>query len=157
MTDADRLNDIQSATNPFLAVEQHMGDIIGHKLFTLMVIDRETNEAARAYSSNPKEYPVKGRKPLGALSEWGEQVLTRGLPYVGYTAKDIRSVFFDHEVIARLGCASVLNVPVISDRTVIGTINLLHEENWYKPDHAERAAPFAALLVPSFLDWAKRA
>ncbi|MEM1066695.1 MAG: GAF domain-containing protein [Pseudomonadota bacterium] len=155
MTDDERLQEIQSATDLFAALELHLGEIVGHKLFTLMVIDRATNEAARLYSSDPVAYPVKGRKPLGDLTAWGEQVLARGQPYIGYTAEDIRSVFFDHELIARLGCASVLNLPVIDGPTVIGTVNLLHEAGWYRPEHAERGAPFAALLVPHYLAWAE--
>lgn len=153
MTDAERLRDIQSAADPYSALERHLGEIIGHKLFTLMVIDRATEEAARVYSSNPEAYPIKGRKPLGQLTDWGKQVLEEGRPFIGYTAEDIRSVFFDHEIIASLGCASVLNLPVHCEGTVIGTVNLLHEANWYRPEHAPRGAPFAALLVPYFLAW----
>ncbi|MEM9247998.1 MAG: GAF domain-containing protein [Pseudomonadota bacterium] len=157
MTDADRIADILAAPDPDPALERHLGEIIGHKLFTLMVIDRTTNEAARVYSSHPDAYPVKGRKPLGELTHWGTQVLERGEPYIGYDAADIRSVFFDHETIAALGCASVLNLPVSSDGTVIGTVNLLHEAHWYRPEHATRGAPFAALLVPRYLAWATAA
>ena len=153
MTDAERLNAIRNAPDTYAALDQHMSEIIGHRLFTLMVIDRATNEAARLYSSNPEAYPVKGRKPLGDLTTWGEQVLQRGEPYIGYTAEDIRSVFFDHAIIEGLGCASVLNLPVTSEGTVVGTVNLLHEAGWYTPDHAGRGAPFAALLAPSFAVW----
>lgn len=155
MTDAERLQAIKAAPDPYSALEIHLGEIIGHKLFTLMVIDRATDEAARLYSSDPEAYPVKGRKPLGDLTAWGEKVLAKGQPYIGYDAEDIRSVFFDHELIARLGCASVLNLPVISGTTVIGTVNLLHEAGWYRPEHAERGAPFAVLLVPHYLAWAE--
>ncbi|MGI9434280.1 MAG: GAF domain-containing protein [Geminicoccaceae bacterium] len=119
-----------------------------------MVIDRAANEAARIYSSDPVAYPVKGRKPLGQMTDWGAQVLDQGQPYIGYNADDIRSAFFDHETIARLGCASVLNLPVFSGGLVIGTVNLLHEESWYRPEHARRGAPFATLLAPSYLAWA---
>ena len=156
MSDAERLNDLRKASDLYPALERHLGEIIGHKLFTLMVIDRATDEAARLYSSDPIAYPVKGRKPLGKLTGWGAQVLDQGRPYIGYNAEDIRSVFFDHETIARLGCASVLNLPVLSDGLVIGTVNLLHQEGWYQLEHARRGAPFAALLAPSFLAWAAK-
>ncbi len=153
MNDADSLRAIQRAPNLYPALDHHLGEIIGHKLFTLMVIDRAADEAARLYSSNPRSYPVKGRKPLGDLSRWGDHVLGKGLPYIGSSADDIRSVFPDHKIIASLGCESVLNVPVMTGGLVIGTINLLHEAGWYQPEHAERCAPFAALLEPSFLAW----
>ncbi|MEM1267068.1 MAG: GAF domain-containing protein [Pseudomonadota bacterium] len=153
MTDAERLAVLATADPLFDAMDAHMNEVIGHKLFTLMVVDRAAHAAARVYSSAPETYPVKGRKPLGELTEWGEQVLGRGEPFLGSTAEDIRAVFPDHESIARLGCASVLNVPVTLEGAVIGTMNLLHEEGWYRAEHAERAAPFAALLAPAFKDW----
>ena len=153
MTDAERLSELQKAPDLYPALERYLGEIIGHKLFTLMVIDRVTNEAARLYSSDPVAYPVKGRKLMGQLTDWGTRVLEQGEPYIGYNAEDIRSAFFDHETIARLGCASVLNLPVFAGGLVIGTVNLLHEEGWYRPEHARRGAPFAALLAPSYLAW----
>jgi hypothetical protein len=155
LTDAERLTDLRKAPDLYPALERHLGEIIGHKLFTLMVIDRAANEAARIYSSSPVAYPVKGRKPLGQMTDWGAKVLDRGQPYIGYNADDIRSAFFDHENIAHLGCASVLNLPVFLEGLVIGTVNLLHEEGWYRPEHARRGAPFAALLAPSYLAWAE--
>jgi len=154
MTDADRLAQISASDEPYALLEHHLGDVIGHRLFTLMVIDRTTNEAARVYTSNPTAYPVKGRKPLGDLTDWGTQVLSRAEPFIGRTADDIRSVFPDHETISALGCASVLNLPVTLDGITLGTVNLLHEAEWYTPNHAVRGAPFAALMGPHFLAWA---
>lgn len=151
--DTARLNALRHAPDMFAALDRVMAEVIGHKLFTLMVIDRDANEAARVYSSDPDAYAVKGRKPLGDLTEWGAQVIDRGEPYIGYDAADIRSVFFDHETIAALGCASVLNMPVFADGRVIGTMNLLHEARWYRPEHAQRCAPYAALLTQPYLDW----
>lgn len=49
----------------------------------------------------------------------------------GKNSEDIRSVFFDHELIASLGCASVLNLPVRWDGKVIGSLNLLHQAHHY--------------------------
>ncbi len=157
MTDADRLSDIAAAPDPYPALEAHLGAVIGHKLFTLMVIDRQTDEAARIYSSHRQAYPVKGRKPLGGMTDWAAQVLTRGEPFIGQTADDLRAVFPDHQTIADLGCASVLNLPVLDGGTVIGTVNLLHEAHWYRPEHAQKGLPFAALMVPHFRAWATSA
>jgi len=58
-------------------------------------------------------------------------------------------VFFDHELIASLGCASVLNVPVVWDDRVLGTINLLHEAEWYDEADAPIGLAFANLAVPA--------
>jgi hypothetical protein len=61
-------------------------------------------------------------------------------------------VFFDHELILSLGCASVLNVPVVWDARTLGTINLLHEAGWYDEVDVPMAEVFAALSVPLLLD-----
>jgi hypothetical protein len=158
--DTDRIAKLEKLDNAeelYPALEREMGEAIGYKLFTLLVVDRGTDEVSRVYTSDPESYPVKGRKPLQVDTPWSQRLLVQGEPYIGYTADDIRSVFFDHELIASLGCDSVLNLPVISDGTVIGTVNLLHEAYWYTPDHAERGKPFAQLLVPAFLAWAQDA
>ena len=72
-------------------------------------------------------------------------------PYIGYTADDIRAVFFDHELIASLGCDSVLNVPVVWNYRMLGTINLLHEANWYSEADLPVSAIFAGLAVAPYL------
>lgn len=156
--DTDRiaaLKSLEGAEALYPALEHEMEQAFGFKLFTLLVVDRGTSEVARVYTSNPESYPVKGRKPLQENTPWAQRLLVEGEPYIGYTAEDIKSAFFDHELIASLGCDSVLNLPVIHDGTVIGTINLLHEANWYTPDHAERGKAYAELVVPSYLAWAK--
>jgi hypothetical protein len=78
-------------------------------------------------------------------------VLRDHTPYLGRTAEDIRAVFFDHELIASLGCASVLNLPVVWDGRILGTLNLLHEAHWYDEGDVPVGLVFAALAVPAFL------
>ena len=157
MTDEDLLAACRTAPDLYLALDHALDRLIGHKLFTLMEIDWRQGEAARIYSNKPAEYPVGGRKPLGALTEWGKVVLEGRKPWIAHTAEDIRGAFFDHDLIARLGCASCLSVPVIDAEApdgprVIGTINLLHESGHYEEKHAVMAAPFAELLKRSALD-----
>ena len=91
-----------------------------------------------------------GRKPIEP-TPWTRQLLEERRPYIGDTAEDIRAVFFDHELIARLGCASVLNVPVAWAGRTLGTINLLHEARWYDEGDVALAQAFAALATPAFL------
>ena len=133
----------------YQALDRATGKAIGHKLFTLLVVDEPKSEVARVYSSNPKSYPVGGRKPL-RMTGWGEQVIRGRRPYIGRNAEDIRWAFFDHELIASLGLASVLNIPVVHDGRLIGTMNLLHEQAWYADTDAPIGTLFAALLVPAF-------
>jgi len=54
------------------AVDEAVQRLVGHKLFTLLVVDGQ--EVARVYSSNPKDYPVSGRKPMNR-TPWGDHVM----------------------------------------------------------------------------------
>lgn len=162
MSDTNLLAQTRDAADLYPAIQSALDQIVGHKLFTLMAIDHGRGEAARIYTSHPAEYPVGGRKPLGDMTAWGKIVLQDRQPWIAYDSADIEGAFFDHALIAELGCASCLNVPVIEEDTpggprVIGTVNLLHGAGHYAPEHIEKVAPFAALLVQSFQDWADAA
>jgi len=151
------LDEAAGSADLYPALEAALQEVVGHKLFTVMAIDWDAGEAARVFSNQPEAYPVKGRKPLGAMTDWGAHVLEGRQAWIGRNAEDIRGAFFDHETIASLGCASCLNVPAIDDGRVIGTLNLLHEADWYEDADADRAAPFAALALPRLRAFAKTA
>jgi len=132
----------------FAALETAMGAVIGHTLFTILRYHADRRESERVWTSQPAAYPVAGRKALTPTA-WARQVFEERRPYIGRTAADIRAVFPDHELIASLGCASVLNLPVVWDGRVLGTINLLHEAEWYDEDDATLGLVFAALAAPA--------
>jgi GAF domain-containing protein len=139
----------------YRALDHIIGQLVGHKLFTLLYVTASGEEVARVYSNMPDAYPVGGRKAMGP-TPWGDHVMKGLKPYVGHTAEDIRWAFFDHELIASLGCESVLNMPVIYDGRVLGTLNLLHEAGFYRDDHARLLEPYAALLATPFLKLAEQ-
>ncbi|MBR0685852.1 GAF domain-containing protein [Bradyrhizobium manausense] len=134
----------------FAALDQALKSAIGHKLFTILTYDGEAGEAARIYSNLPGSYPTGGRKRL-APGPWTEAVLDRGEAYIGRTQDDLRSVFSDHELIASLGCASVLNMPVRWRGRTLGSLNLLHEAGWYDEDDVAACLPFAQMTLPALL------
>lgn len=134
----------------FAALDKVLASAIGHKLFTILAYDDGSREAARLYSNHPASYPTGGRKRL-APSPWTEAVLDRGEAYIGYTLEDLRNVFSDHELIASLGCESVLNMPVRWRGRTLGSLNLLHEAGWYDEDDVAVCRPFAQLALPALL------
>lgn len=134
----------------FAALDQAVKSVIGHKLFTILTYDEATSELVRLYSNLPGPYPAGGRKRL-APGPWTEAVLDRGEAYIGYTRDDLREVFSDHELIASLGCESVLNMPVRWRGRTLGSLNLLHEAGWYGEDDAAACLPFAQLALPALL------
>jgi GAF domain-containing protein len=134
----------------YAALDRALAAIVGHRLFTMMVIDADGLKVRRVYSNQPAAYPVGGFK-THRQTPWGQQVLAAGKPYIGHNADDIRWAFADHALIFSLGCESVLNVPVRYDGRVIGTTNLLDIAGRYRPEHVAMIQPFCALLVPVFL------
>jgi GAF domain-containing protein len=143
---ADTIAQANSSDVIFTAVSEAADIVIGHKLFTIMVFDAEAMEVSRVYSSNRKAYPPGGKKKKRDTA-WGRRVLERGEPYIGCSADDIRASFNDHEVILGLGLQSVLNMPVRSGGVTIGTMNLLHEPDYYSAQDLEVASVLAGLLV----------
>jgi GAF domain-containing protein len=135
----------------FRALDRAMGAVIGHKLFTVLLHHPGARESERRYTNQPAAYPVGGRKPV-TTSPWTERLFVERQPYIGKDAEDIRKVFFDHELILSLGCASVLNVPVVWDGRTLGTINLLHEVGFYDERDVPVGQTFAALAAPALLD-----
>jgi hypothetical protein len=134
----------------FAALDGALGAVLGHRLFTLMRYHADSGDSERIYTTHPGAYPVGGRKPFNPTA-WTEQVLRRQQPYLGRTPADVRAVFFDHALIASLGCGAVLNLPVVWDGRTLGTINLLHEAGWYDETDARVGLLFAALAIPAYL------
>ncbi|MGO4675904.1 GAF domain-containing protein [Bosea sp. 2YAB26] len=132
----------------FKAFEAVTKQLVGHELFTLLYVDGE--EVARIYSNRPAEYPVSGRKTMGP-TPWGDHVLKGRKPYLGRDKAGIRWAFFDHVLIESMGLGSVINVPALYDGKVVGTINLLAPEGFYREEHVPLVERLAPLLVPAFL------
>jgi hypothetical protein len=132
----------------FQSLEKTLGAAVGHKLFT-MAVYRGDGSAERVYSNQPGPYPVGGRKTM-QHTPWGAQVIDGRKPFLGRTRADIRWAFYDHELIESLGLGSAINLLVQYDGALLGTINLLHEENYYQEADLPTGAPFAALLAPAF-------
>jgi GAF domain-containing protein len=128
------------------ALERLARDTVGVRLFTVMTLDMEAMLARRAYTSHPAEYPTSGTKPI-ERNPWFAQVAERREPFVANTLADIAQVFPDHALIGALGCGAVINLPVVEEGRVTGTVNLLDAEGSYTPEVATRAA--AAMSGPA--------
>lgn len=134
----------------FRALDAALAKTIGHILFTILVHHPEKHESERFYTNRPAEYPIGGRKPV-TDAPWMRQVIGRGEPYIGRTADDIRSHFFDHALILGLGCESILNMPARWQGRTLGTLNLLHRANHYQESDLPVARLFAALALPGLI------
>ncbi|WP_202618556.1 MULTISPECIES: GAF domain-containing protein [unclassified Ensifer] len=128
----------------YAALEKLTHDVVGVKLFTIMTSDTKDKFSERVYSNMPDAYPVLGTKPYND-TRWSDITLRDKQTFVANTIEDIATVFDDHELIQSLGCESVINVPIIVDGEVIGTLNCLHEAGFYTDERIKAAE---ALKLP---------
>ena len=132
--------------NIFCLLDNAFQDLIGHKLFTVLRYDKISLELERIYSSNPSNYPLNGIKKL-TNTDWSKIVLVDGNVYIGYNSNDIKLSFPDYELIERLGCRSVMNIPLILKGNVVGSVNLLNKENWYNEHQVQVAKMLSSKVV----------
>lgn len=122
----------------FAALEQLVDKTIGVKLFTLMEVDHQRGVARRNYSNQPEAYPVSGEKPI-QQNAWTAQVQGRHETFVANSIDEIAAVFPDYELIQSLGCESCLNLPIVVNGAVIGTLNCLHIAGHFTPERVKAA------------------
>ncbi len=145
------------AANPqvlYARIDSAVKSLVGHRLFTLLVVVEGGREVERIYSSDPVAYPLTGRKPMGP-TPWGDHVIKGLQPWHGRTMADIRWAFPDHALIESLGCGSCINIPVIVMGRMIGTMNVLDAENAYADEAVAALALFAPLLALPFSEAAR--
>lgn len=132
----------------FAALQTLTEATVGVKLFTYMTVDMENELARRAYTSDAASYPTSGTKPIH-YDAWFDIVHKQHAYFVANTIEDIAKVFPDYELINSLGCQSVVNMPVILGGELVGTVNMLHEKDFYTP---ERVAEIKSVLsIPAKL------
>ena len=123
---------------------------VGAKLFTIMTADMDAMLARRVYTDDAENYPTTGTKEI-EMNRWFEQVHGRHETFVSNTLADIDTVFPDAELIGKLGCGSVINLPVILGGKMVATINILHEEGYYTPERVALAQEVLTLPAMAVL------
>ncbi len=131
------------------AIDAALAAGIGHKLFTVLVLNWEKGENQRYYSNLPDSYRDGGAKPINKSS--ASSVLEGQCRFLN-DYNDIKAAFFDHELIRSLGCESCVNVPVRWNGKTIGMLNALHEAGWYTQADVPELSAYAALAAPALLE-----
>ena len=116
---------------------------LGTRLFTVTVQDLPAGLARRAYTSHPVEYPLSGTKPL-TRDGWYDHCIAGRQTFVANTAPEFARYFFDHALITALGLGACINVPIVGGDAVLGTVNLLAEEQHFT---AERLAAYHTIIT----------
>ena len=131
-------------------LDKSIKSTIGHKLFTLTVVDKSKKFVERVYSSNEKIYPLLGTKPI-PKNEWTKRVIIKKKEFLGSNFNQIKKLFFDYKKIFSLECGSIINIPIINDQKILGTLNILHKERFYTKKSVKMIQPYAQLLSPYFI------
>lgn len=122
------------------AVDAAASDLFDVRLFTVLGIADDS--VTRLYSSEPDAYPVGGTKSLvrDISPEWTRVCIESKQVFLGLTPQEMQRIFADHELIARLGCGAIANVPVLDEEQVIGTLCILTPEGGLTEADAEAAS-----------------
>jgi GAF domain-containing protein len=116
---------------------------LGTRLFTVTKLDEDKALFARVFTSHPVEYPVSGTKPM-EKDGWYDTTIAGKRTFVANTPPEFAKYFFDHALIVSLGLGSCINVPVVDQGRVLGTVNILAEAEHFT---AEKLAAYEALVA----------
>lgn len=120
----------------FDAMRQDPGVI----LFTALQWVPERSGLRRLFTSHPADYPVGAEKTVEISPGWLGTVIEDKKPFLAADLDGLREVFTDSELIQRLGCGAVINVPVLDDgANVVGVLAMLDVEGRYTQQSVETA------------------
>jgi hypothetical protein len=126
----------KGAEAAYLALEELVRATVGAKLFTVMTVDMEHDLSRCAYTSDPVNHSTSDTKPIN-YGPWFDTVHTGREYFVANTIEAIAEVLFDHELINKLGCQSIVNMPVIIGGTLIAVVNMLNVAGHYTPERVQ--------------------
>ena len=110
-------------------------------LFTALQWIPERSSLRRLFTSHPADYPVGGEKTVEISPGWLGPVIEDKKPFLAADLDALREVFADSELIQRLGCGAVINVPVLDGGgNVVGVLAMLDAEGRYTQQSVEAAA-----------------
>ena len=129
----------------YASVQGAVEALVGFRLLTILRTTPAGDGLERMHSSDPVAYPAGGVKPVGA-DAWLRHLLTATAPQLSPDAAAVRRNFFDADAIFALGCQSALNLPIRFRGRNLGTLNLLHRADWYRPSDGATCHCFANLI-----------
>jgi hypothetical protein len=135
-----RITDPMKADTVFQETFEEMRRDPGVILFTVLQWIPERSSLRRLYTSHPDDYPVGGEKTVEISPGWLGTVIEDKKPFLAPDLDALRDVFADSELIQRLGCGAVINVPVLDGgHNVVGVLALLDAEGRYTQHSVETA------------------
>ena len=125
----------------------------GVVLFTVLQWIPERSSLRRLFTSHPADYPAGGEKTVEISPGWLGTVIEDKKPFLAPDLDALREVFADAELIQRLGCGAVINVPVLDDGgNVAGVLALLDAEGSYTQQSVEAAVAVVKTNLTDLID-----
>lgn len=134
----------------YQAVEKLAKETAGFKLFTILKYVEGEKQVERVYTSNPKAYPIGGRKPV-ATDSINHRKTQRGEVFVAPNKAAVKRTYFDYELIFSLGITAILNAPITANGKRLGTLALSGLAGMYDKKTVERSKVLAGLLAPAMM------
>ncbi|TCT08844.1 GAF domain-containing protein [Paralcaligenes ureilyticus] len=132
----------------FAAADACAFPVLRHSQCTINRFDAQKMQLTRLYSSDTKKYPIGGTKSKSDTG-WGRHVLLDKRLFVGEGTAAIKKSFDDHELIIALGLRSVINVPLVSKDTCLGTLNFLSRVEHVTQTQITFAQLLGLLITPT--------
>jgi hypothetical protein len=133
----------------FRAVDRAVADVLGHTLFTVLIVAEGGAEVERVYSSDPESHPLAGRKRMGP-TPWGDRVIGQRQHFLGPDKAALRWAYPEHAFLAGLGLGSAINVCVQQGGDLLGILAVLDREHAYtEPRQVDLVRALAQPLVPA--------
>lgn len=139
----------------FAAVSEQLQQRIGHKLLTVSRIVPGGVNVERIYTTQPVAYPVHGQKPRDQ-TEWTAQ-MERGECFVANHPDAFGPHFSDLATIVGHGLGAVINMPILEDGRLLGTLNLLDAAGAYGGPVQDACLAVRALAAQGFAQYQQRA
>ncbi len=137
-------------TKVYKAVQKLASETCGFTMFTILKYVEADKQVERVHTSNPRKYPVGGRKPIDPSSV-NQRKLEKGQVFVAPNKAAIKRAYFDYELIYSLGVTAILNAPITAGGRRLGTLALSGTQGMYGKKEVERSKVLAGLLVPALI------
>jgi hypothetical protein len=120
-------------------VRAALTDDPGARLFTVLAWDGDTATLRRVATSHDEAYPVGAEKRMEVSNGWLTGVVGERRSFLAPDLDGIAEVFSDADLIASLGCGSVINVPIVDGARVVGVLAILDAAGRYDEESVRTA------------------
>lgn len=148
---ADLVRTIAASADPqkaYRAVDAVLQKFVGYKLLTVLACIVADRAVERTYSSHEGLYPIGGRKK-NLDGPWGAKVVDQAEPLISHNDADIKNMFADFETLRGMGISGMINIPIMADGLVIGSVNISGDEEQFSEADIPVLTVLASLLAPA--------